>query len=88
MIWLRSAVSRPPQHSLLGPGAGRVWKLQTPGSLRRVIYVYGTADEPIGRLSEAEDAFLRSKGSTVITVEGGHHGSTVAAAISRCHCEV
>ena len=43
--------------------------------LRRVIYVYGTADEQIGRLSEAEDAFLRSKGSTVITVEGGHHGS-------------
>ena len=40
-----------------------------------MIYVYGTADEQIGRLSEAEDAFLRSKGSTVITVEGGHHGS-------------
>lgn len=43
--------------------------------LSRVIYVYGTADEQIGRLSEAEVAFLRTKGSTVITVEGGHHGS-------------
>lgn len=43
--------------------------------LSRVIYVYGTADEQVGRLSEAEAAFLRSRGSTVITVEGGHHGS-------------
>ena len=43
--------------------------------LSRVIYVYGTADEQIGRLSEAEHSFLRSKGSTVIKVEGGHHGS-------------
>ena len=43
--------------------------------LSRVIYVYGTADEAIGRLSEAEDSFLRSTGSTVIKVEGGHHTS-------------
>ena len=43
--------------------------------LSRVIYVYGTADEAIGRLSEAEDSFLRSRGSTVIKVEGGHHTS-------------
>ena len=43
--------------------------------LGRVIYVYGTADEAIGRLSEAEDSFLRSRGSTVIEVEGGHHTS-------------
>ena len=43
--------------------------------LSRVIYVYGTADEAIGRLSEAEDSFLRSRGSTVIAVEGGRHTS-------------
>ena len=43
--------------------------------LSRVIYVYGTADDAIGRLSEAEDSFLRSRGSTVIAVEGGGHGS-------------
>ncbi len=43
--------------------------------LSRVIYVYGTADEAIGRLSEVEDSFLRSMGSTVIKVEGGHHTS-------------
>ena len=43
--------------------------------LSRVIYVYGTEDEQVGSLSEAEVAFLRSRGSTVVTVEGGHHGS-------------
>ena len=43
--------------------------------LSRVIYVYGTADEAIGRLSAAEDSFLRSMGSTVIEVAGGHHTS-------------
>ena len=43
--------------------------------LSRVIFVYVTADEQVGRLSEAEDSFLTSRGSTVIKVEGGHHGS-------------
>ena len=46
--------------------------------LRRVIYVYGTADEQVGRLSDAEVSFLQRKKSTVITIQGGDHGAMFA----------
>ena len=43
--------------------------------LQRVIYVYGTSDDNVGRLTDAEVAFLVSKGSTVIAVQDGSHTS-------------
>ncbi len=43
--------------------------------LRRVIYVYGTKDMSVGRLTDQEVAFLRSRRSTVIDVQDGGHNS-------------
>ena len=43
--------------------------------LQRVIYVYGTNDMAVGRLTDAEVAFLDAKGSTVIAVQDGSHTS-------------
>lgn len=43
--------------------------------LQRVVYVYGTEDQQVGRLSEHEVGFLNSRGARVIAVEGGHHAS-------------
>lgn len=43
--------------------------------LGRVIYVYGTEDRHVGRLTEDEVGFLKSRGATVVVAEGGHHGS-------------
>ena len=43
--------------------------------LRRVIYVYGTNDINVGRLTDDEVAFLESAGSTVIAVQDGSHTS-------------
>ncbi len=40
--------------------------------LQRVIYVYGTQDVLVGRLTEDEVAFLESRGATVIPIEGDH----------------
>ena len=43
--------------------------------LRKVIYVYGTLDDAVGRLSDDEVSFLESRGATVIALQGGHHTS-------------
>ena len=43
--------------------------------LGRVIYVYGTEDVQVGRLTEDEVRFLKSRGAEVIVAEGGDHGS-------------
>ncbi len=43
--------------------------------LRRVVYVYGTEDMAVGRLTAKEVDFLASRGARVIPVEGGGHGS-------------
>ena len=43
--------------------------------LEQVIYVYGTNDMAVGRLTDAEVAFLDAKGSTVIPVQDGGHTS-------------
>ena len=43
--------------------------------LRRVIYVYGTNDINVGRLTDDEVAFLESRGSTVVAVQDGSHNS-------------
>ena len=43
--------------------------------LERVIYVYGTLDRIVGRLSDHEVRFLESAGSTVIAVQDGDHRS-------------
>ena len=45
--------------------------------LQRVIYVYGSADTVVGRLTDEEAAFLESRGSRVIAVHGGSHLSLV-----------
>ena len=43
--------------------------------LRRVIYVYGTQDFIVGRLTDDEVGFLESGGATVIAIQGGSHTS-------------
>ena len=43
--------------------------------LRKVMYVYGTVDMIVGRLTDAEVLFLESAGSTVIAVQDGSHTS-------------
>ena len=43
--------------------------------LRRVIYVYGTLDELVGRLTDEEVGFLESRGATVIAIQDGDHTS-------------
>ena len=43
--------------------------------LSRVIYVYGTEDDQVGRLTKDEVDFLKSRGAEVIAAEGGGHGS-------------
>ena len=43
--------------------------------LRRVVYVYGTEDQAVGRLTAKEVDFLASRGARVITAEGGGHDS-------------
>lgn len=43
--------------------------------LRRVVYVYGTEDKSVGRMTAKELDFLASRGARVIPVEGGGHGS-------------
>ncbi|MDE0159481.1 MAG: alpha/beta hydrolase [Candidatus Dadabacteria bacterium] len=43
--------------------------------LGRVIYVYGTEDISVGRLTEEEVSLLESRGAKVIEAEGGDHGS-------------
>ena len=43
--------------------------------LRKVIYVYGTLDESVGRLSEDEVGFLESRGANVIALHDGRHDS-------------
>ena len=48
--------------------------------LAKVIYVYGTDDESTGTLTANEDAFLRSRGATVIDIDGGHHSAMFEAA--------
>ena len=40
--------------------------------LSRVLYVYGSEDMIVGRLTEDEVGFLRSRGSRVLAVQGGH----------------
>ena len=44
-------------------------------NLEQVIYVYGTNDIQVGRLTDEEVAFLESAGSTVIPVQDGNHTS-------------
>ena len=43
--------------------------------LHQAVYVYGTADTVVGRLSDAEVRFLEENGSTVIVAEGANHYS-------------
>ena len=45
--------------------------------LQRVIYVNGTEDTVVGRLTDEEAAFLRSTANKVIVVQSGSHCSLV-----------
>ena len=40
--------------------------------LSRVLYVYGSEDMIVGRLTDDEVGFLTSSGSRVLPVDGGH----------------
>ena len=62
-------------------GHDRYTELLRGRDLRRVIYVYGTNDINVGRLTEAEVAFLESRGSTVIAVQDGSHTSMFEDAV-------
>ena len=53
-------------------GKHRYTRLLAETDLSRVIYAYGTTDREIGRLTDAEIAFLESRGARVLAVEGGH----------------
>ena len=55
-----------------GLGHKRYSQLLADVDLSNVVYVYGTDDEQVGRLSDAELAFLEGRGATVIEYEGGH----------------
>lgn len=55
-----------------GLGHKRYTELLADIDLSNVVYVYGDVDEQVGRLSEAEVAFLESRSATVIEYEGGH----------------
>ena len=55
-----------------GLGHKRYTELLADVDLSNVVYVYGDVDEQVGRLSEAEVAFLESRSATVIEYEGGH----------------
>ena len=57
------------QGALLKP---RYTQLLARTDLAKVIYAYGTMDEPIGRLTEDEVAFLKARNAQVLEVEGGH----------------
>ncbi len=59
-----------------GLGMNRYTDLLSDTDLSKVIYGFGTLDESVGRLSAAEESFLRAKGAKVIKIEGGDHGST------------
>ena len=56
-------------------GHDRYTELLRGKDLHRVIYVYGTNDILVGRLTDDEVAFLRSRGSTVIPIQDGGHTS-------------
>ena len=53
-------------------GKHRYTRLLAGTDLSRVIYAYGTTDREIGRLTDAEIAFLEARGARVVAVEGGH----------------
>ena len=54
-------------------GHDRYTELLRGRDLRRVIYVYGTNDNLVGRLTDDEVMFLESAGSQVIPVQDGSH---------------
>lgn len=56
-------------------GHDRYTKRLADTDLRQVIYVYGTQDNLVGRLTDDEVGFLKSRGATVIALQGGHHTS-------------
>ena len=55
-----------------GLGHKRYSQLLADIDLSNVVYVYGDTDEQVGRLSDAEVAFLESRSATVIEYQGGH----------------
>lgn len=55
-----------------GLGHKRYTELLADVDLSNVVYVYGDVDEQVGRLSEAEVAFLEGQSATVIEYQGGH----------------
>ncbi len=55
-----------------GLGHKRYSQLLADIDMANVVYVYGDIDEQVGRLSEAEVAFLEGRSATVIEYQGGH----------------
>ena len=55
-----------------GLGHKRYSQLLADVDMSNVVYVYGDADEQVGRLSDAEVAFLEGRSASVIAYEGGH----------------
>jgi len=63
--------------SILAAGLGykRFTELLKDKDLSKVSYFYGTVDDQVGRLSEAEINFLKSKGVNPIKVDKDHSGT-------------
>lgn len=57
---------------LAGVMANRYTQLWTDLDLANVIFVYGDADEQVGRLTDDEIRFLEAGGATVLRGSGGH----------------
>ncbi len=51
--------------------------------LRKVVYVYGTQDVQVGRLTDDEVGFLKSRGARVIDIQGDHDSMFVDPAAAQ-----
>jgi hypothetical protein len=65
-----------------GLGYKRYTQLLKDKDLSNVIYVYGKKDQQVGRLSQQEVGFLKSKNAEVFAYDGGH-GETIAGYINK-----
>ena len=64
-----------------GLGHNRYTELLNGMDLSNVTYIYGMVDEQVGRLSDAEIAFLREHGAAVRSVDGSHGDAIVEMAV-------
>ncbi len=64
-------------------GHDRYTKRLAETNLQKVIYVYGTQDVQVGRLTDDEVGFLKSRGARVIDIQGDHDSMFVDPAAAQ-----